>query len=63
MTEAPTTDDRARCPRCDLTYPADEPGCPRCRRIRQSNILIATTMVMLVILALVGWLGMQVLFM
>ncbi|WP_431859512.1 hypothetical protein [Azospirillum sp.] len=59
MTEASQT----RCPRCDLTYPADEPGCPRCRRIRQSNILIATTMVMLVILALVGWLGMQVLFM
>lgn len=58
MTHAQT-----RCPRCDMTYPADEPGCPRCHRIRQSNILIGTTMVLLVILALVGWLGMQVLFM
>ena len=57
------TDTQTRCPRCDFAYPADEPGCPRCRRIRQSNILIVTTLVMLVVLALVGWLGMQVLFM
>ena len=51
------------CPRCEMRYPADEPSCPRCRRIRQSNILIMTTVVMLVILALVGWLGMQLFFM
>lgn len=52
-----------RCPRCDLTYPAAEPTCPRCRRIRQTNMLIMTTVVMLVVLALVGWLGMQLFFM
>lgn len=62
MTDA-HTDAMARCPRCDLTYPAAEPACPRCRRIRQTNILITTTVVMLVILALVGWLGMQMFFM
>jgi len=63
VTEAPRADETARCPRCDFSYPAEEPGCPRCRRIRQSNILIVTTLVMLVVLALVGWLGMQIFFM
>ena len=56
-------DAETRCPRCDLVYPAAEPGCPRCRRIRQTNVLIATTLVMLVILAVVGWIGMQLFFM
>ncbi len=62
MTDAPRSD-TARCARCDMSYPATEPSCPRCRRIRQTNILITTTLVMLVVLALVGWLGMQMLFM
>lgn len=53
------TDAETRCPRCDLVYPATEPSCPRCRRIRQTNVLITTTVIMLVILAVVGWIGMQ----
>ena len=56
------TDAQTRCPRCDLAYPADQPACPRCRRIRQTNVLIVTTLVMLVVLALFGWIGMQILF-
>lgn len=57
------SDQTVRCERCEKTYPADEPSCPNCRRIRQSNIVIGTTMVLLIILVVVGWFGMQVLFM
>ena len=53
------TDAETRCPRCDLVYPASEPSCPRCRRIRQSNIMMGTLLIMLVVLALFGWIGMQ----
>lgn len=51
------TDPTVRCERCDKTYSAEEAGCPNCRSIRRTNAVIGTTMIMLVILALVGWVG------
>lgn len=51
------TDPTVRCERCDKTYSAEETGCPNCRSIRRTNAVIGTTMIMLVILALVGWVG------
>lgn len=63
MSDAQTKCPQTKCQRCDLVYPESEPACPRCRRIRQTNIAIATTMIMLVLLAVVGWIGMQLLFM
>lgn len=57
------SDQTARCERCGKLYPADEPSCPNCRRIRQSNIAMATALAMLVVLVIVGWIGMQILFM
>ncbi|AWK86357.1 hypothetical protein [Azospirillum thermophilum] len=50
-------DDTIRCERCHRPYPADMPGCPNCRAIRKTNILIMTTMVMLILLTVVGWIG------
>ncbi len=57
------SDQTVRCERCDKRYPASEPSCPNCRRIRQSNIAIATALLLLVALVVVGWLGAQILFM
>lgn len=51
------TEQTVRCERCALPYPADLPGCPNCRAIRRTNTLIVTTLVMLVLLAVVGWIG------
>ncbi len=50
---------RTQCPHCNLLYLTTEPTCPRCRQIRQTNMLIVTTLIMLVILVAVGWIGMQ----
>nr|WP_211108042.1 hypothetical protein [Azospirillum sp. OGB3] len=57
----PVTDPTVRCERCERPYPAELPGCPNCRRIRQTNIAIATTMILLVLFAIGGWFGIQVL--
>ncbi|CAO3423914.1 hypothetical protein [Azospirillum argentinense] len=56
----PVTDPTVRCERCERPYPAELPGCPNCRRIRQTNIAIATTMILLVLFAIGGWFGIQV---
>ncbi|WP_199231741.1 hypothetical protein [Azospirillum sp. TSO35-2] len=55
------TDQTVRCDRCANRYPATEEGCPRCRSIRRTNAVIVALLVMLVILALVGWVGTLVL--
>ncbi|WP_167543367.1 hypothetical protein [Azospirillum thiophilum] len=55
------TDQTVRCDRCDHRYPATEQGCPRCRSIRRTNAVIVVLLVMLVILALGGWIGIQIL--
>lgn len=55
------TDQTVRCDRCDHRYPAAEEGCPRCRSIRRTNAVIVVLLVMLVILALGGWIGIQLL--
>ncbi|MBP2300169.1 hypothetical protein [Azospirillum picis] len=57
MTDQTGPDHTLRCERCANPYPASEPGCPRCRSIRRSNAVIVALLVMLVILALVGWVG------
>lgn len=49
------TEQTVRCERCARPYPADLPGCPNCRAIRQTNKLILTTVVALAVLAVVGW--------
>lgn len=54
------SDQIVRCERCDQKYQADEPGCPRCRRIRQSNIAMGMGMVFLILFVLVGWIGAQI---
>lgn len=61
MKGLPVTDRTVRCERCDTPHPAELPGCPNCRRIRQTNIAIATTLILLVVLAIAGWLGAQIL--
>ncbi|CAO3447597.1 hypothetical protein [Azospirillum sp.] len=62
MTDQTGTEQTVRCDRCNHPYPAvTEGGCPRCRSIRRSNAVIVTLLVMLVILALVGWIGTLVL--
>ncbi|CAO3407560.1 hypothetical protein [Azospirillum largimobile] len=61
MTDQTGTEQTVRCDRCAHPYPATEEGCPRCRSIRRSNMVIVTLLVMLVILALVGWIGTLVL--
>ncbi|CAO3351603.1 hypothetical protein [Azospirillum palustre] len=55
------TEQTVRCDRCAHRYPAAEEGCPRCRSIRRTNAVIVALLVMLVILALVGWVGTLVL--
>ena len=55
------TDRTVRCERCDRPYPAELPSCHNCRRIRQTHIAIATTLILLVIFAIAGWFGVQVL--
>ncbi|SMH52740.1 hypothetical protein [Azospirillum agricola] len=51
------TDPTVRCERCHKTYPAEESGCPNCLSIRRTNAVIGTTLVLLAILALGGWVG------
>ncbi len=51
------TDPTVRCERCHKTHAAEETGCPNCLSIRRTNAVLGATMVMLVILALVGWVG------
>ncbi|CBS87650.1 hypothetical protein [Azospirillum lipoferum] len=61
MTDQTGTEQTVRCDRCNHPYSAAEESCPRCRSIRRSNAVIVTLLVMLVILALVGWIGTLVL--
>ncbi|WP_298366866.1 hypothetical protein [Azospirillum sp.] len=51
------TEPTVRCPRCDNKHAADAPTCPHCLSIRRSNAVMGVALVMLVILALVGWIG------
>lgn len=51
------TEPTVRCPRCDNKHAADDPACPHCLSIRRSNAVMGVALVMLVILALVGWVG------
>lgn len=51
------TEPTVRCERCDKPYASDEAGCPNCRSIRRTNAVIGTTMIMLVILVVIGWIG------
>lgn len=55
------TEQTVRCDRCTHRYPAAAAGCPRCLSIRRTNAVIVALLVMLVILALVGWVGTLVL--
>jgi hypothetical protein len=61
MSDQTATDQTVRCDRCAHRYPTAEEGCPRCRSIRRTNAVIVALLVMLVILALVGWVGTLVL--
>lgn len=51
------TEQTVRCPRCDNPHAADAPTCPHCLSIRRSNAVLTVAFVMLVLLALVGWVG------
>jgi hypothetical protein len=61
MSDQTATDQTVRCDRCAHRYPAAEDGCQRCRSIRRTNAVIVALLVMLVILALAGWVGTLVL--
>lgn len=61
MTDQTGTEQTVRCDRCNHPYSVAEESCPRCRSIRRGNAVIVTLLVMLVILALVGWIGTLVL--